>query len=294
MKNNLAVVEAILDYIELHISDDGLNLDAIAEKMEYSKYHLHRLFTAVVGFPIHSYIKRRRLTEAARMIVYTKKPILEIALNSGYETQRSFSAGFKNMYGYSPGRYRKQGEFFPLQLKFDIHSREKLRGDKILKIEKIRSEEIYLAGYKASTGKGFHVIGRCFRKLHQNKQQIENRLDWDFLIGVNDYSSFQFGEDMVSFDYIAGAQVSDFRKLARGMGKFTLPKSDYIVFTFSGKNEDSMQSIVEYIYQEWFPSASCQFSDKNLYDFVKYGEKKDQNGISEIQYWVPVLLKDNR
>lgn len=73
------------------------------------------------------------------------------------------------------------------------------------------------------------------------------------------------------------------------MKKFILPKSNYIVFTFIGKNEDSMQNVVEYIYQEWFLNSSCQFNENNLYDFVKYGEKTDENGLSEIQFWVPII-----
>ncbi|KPI52521.1 AraC family transcriptional regulator [Clostridioides difficile] len=50
-----------------------------------------------------------------------------------------------------------------------------------------------------------------------------------------------------------------------------------------------MQNVVEYIYEEWFPNSSCQFNENNLYDFVKYGEKVDENGLSEIQFWVPIL-----
>ncbi len=68
-----------------------------------------------------------------------------------------------------------------------------------------------------------------------------------------------------------------------------LPASKYIVFTFRGKNQDSLQTIVEYIYKEWFPQSTCQLNENAKYDFAKYGENTDKNGISNIEYCVPIL-----
>ncbi|NMS89572.1 AraC family transcriptional regulator [Clostridioides difficile] len=289
MDNNLITVEKALDYIEIHLLDEMLNLEAIAKETGYSKYHLHRIFTSVVGFTVHNYIQRRRLTEAARMLIFTEKPIIEIALISGYDTQRSFSHRFKKMFKYSPNFFRKHKDFLPIQLKFDINNRKKLCGDMILDVKKVDCTDINIVGYSGKVKRGFHVIGKCWRDLHKNKGLIENKVDLDFLIGVNDYSDFKEIENTPTFTYIAGAQVYCFGKIPNGMEKFTLPKSNYIVFTFIGKNEDSMQNVVEYIYQEWFPNSSCQFNETNLYDFVKYGENVDDSGLSEIQFWVPIL-----
>lgn len=288
MENNLTVIEHVLDYIELHLMDEGLNLETISEESGYSRYHLHRMFTSVVGFPVHNYIQRRRLTEAARMLIFTEKPLIEIAILSGYDTQRSFSKAFKSMFRHTPGYFRKQKDFMPLQLKFDIRNRKKRRGDRILNIEKVQSPEIKIVGYSANTDKGFSVIGKCWKNLHKSKNAIINKADPDFLIGVNDYSEYMQNDDTAAFTYFAGAQVFDFGMLPKGMKKIILPESSYVVFYFTGKNEDSMQDIVEYIYQEWFPNSSCEFDHKKLYDFVKYGEKMDECGNSDIQFWVPI------
>ena len=58
---------------------DKLDLDMVASALHYSKYHLHRIFTKTVGLTIHDYAKRRQLTEAAKLLVFSKKPIIEIA-----------------------------------------------------------------------------------------------------------------------------------------------------------------------------------------------------------------------
>ncbi|GKX28343.1 AraC family transcriptional regulator [Vallitalea longa] len=110
------VINAI-DYIEEHLSE-RLDLDMVASAVHYSKYYLHRTFTTSVGLTIHDYIQRRKLTEAAKLLVFSNKPIIEIALVAGYESQQAFTSIFKAMYKKSPNQYRREQEFYPLQLRF--------------------------------------------------------------------------------------------------------------------------------------------------------------------------------
>lgn len=285
---NIKIIEQVLDYIEEHLQDEQLNLETISKQIGYSKYHLHRMFASVIGFNIHNYIQRRRLTESARMLIYSNLSIIEISLCSGYESQRAFSKVFKNIFKVSPGKYRKCQEFYPLQLKFDIHNHNKLRGDMILDIKTIDYNQVKIVGYNSSTKNGFHVIGKCWHKLHKNKTKIIDRLDQQFLIGVNDYSEFKTIKSKPIFNFIAGAEVSTFNQIPKEMKTFILPASKYIIFVYKGRSEDSVQPIVDYIYHEWLLNSSCQLNEKNRYDIVKYGEEVDKDGLSEIQYWIPV------
>ena len=113
-------IEAVIDYIENHL-DGKLELKTVAEAVHYSKYHLHRLFTDTVGMTIHDYVQRRQLTEAAKLLVFSDQPIIEIALIFGYESQQSFSSAFKAMYKSPPAEYREKRCFYPLQLRFALH-----------------------------------------------------------------------------------------------------------------------------------------------------------------------------
>ena len=56
-----------------------LELETAAEAVHYSKYHLHRLFTETMGMTIHDYVQRRQLTEAAKLLVFSDRPVIEIA-----------------------------------------------------------------------------------------------------------------------------------------------------------------------------------------------------------------------
>ena len=86
------IVSQAIRYIEEHLHEK-MDLDMVASALHYSKYHLHRIFTKTVGLTIHDYAKRRQLTEAAKLLVFSAKPIIEIALMSGYESQQAGVSG---------------------------------------------------------------------------------------------------------------------------------------------------------------------------------------------------------
>lgn len=117
------IVSQAIRFIEDNLSDK-IELDMVANALHYSKFHLHRLFTKTVGLTVHEYAKRRQLTEAAKLLVFSKKPIIEIALISGYESQQAFTGIFKAMYKTTPAGFREAESFYPLQL--EIHLKEEL------------------------------------------------------------------------------------------------------------------------------------------------------------------------
>lgn len=116
---SLENIKAAIEYIEAHLAEK-LDLDRIAGASHYSKYYLHRTFTSTTGLTIHEYVQRRRLTEAAKLLVFSDKPILDIALMAGYESQQAFTGIFTAMYKLPPNKYREQEKFYPLQLKFSL------------------------------------------------------------------------------------------------------------------------------------------------------------------------------
>ncbi len=116
------IVSQAIRYIEEHLHEK-MDLDTVALALHYSKYHLHRIFTKTVGLTIHDYVKRRQLTEAAKLLVFSEKPIIEIAFMSGYESQQAFTDIFKAMYKTSPAEFREMENFYSLQL--EIYLKEK-------------------------------------------------------------------------------------------------------------------------------------------------------------------------
>lgn len=130
-------IQTVIRYIESRLGG-RLELETVAKAVHYSKYHLHRMFTETVGMTLHDYVQRRRLTEAAKLLAFSRRPISQIALQCGYESQQSFSQAFKSMYKAPPAAYRAAGNFYPLQLPFTLRME---RGREAFRKEEIRLAE---------------------------------------------------------------------------------------------------------------------------------------------------------
>lgn len=124
---SVSIVSQAIRYIEDHL-DKKLDLETVASALHYSKYHLHRIFTKIVGLTVHEYVQRRQLTEAAKLLAFSKRSIMEIALSSGYESQQAFTSSFKAMYKMTPAEFRTAEEFYPLQLEIHL-SKEPMKMD---------------------------------------------------------------------------------------------------------------------------------------------------------------------
>lgn len=290
MKTNYDNILYLVNLIEEDLSLNH-NLESLSNQVGYSKYHLHKMFTNIVGMSMHQYIKNRRLSEAAKQLLCTDSSILDIALDAGYESQQSFTDAFKAVFDKSPKAFRNKMLMLSLTPRFV--SREythEMIGERIMKVRLEYGYEMMLAGFCSSTLKGFFVIPRLWKKLHRAKDKINSRTTHDWVYGFNDYGNAkQLKDGRLSFNYMACVEISEKNNADTTMMIKTLPKSRYAIFAFRAKPQDSVESVMGYIYKEWFPSSTYQLNEQAKYDFVKYGESLDAQGIADIEVWVPIL-----
>lgn len=99
-------INKVQDYIEANISED-LSLITLSNVANFSQYHFHRIFCAIVGEPLSKYIQRIRLEKAAiNLSGNPKYTIAQIALKCGFSNQASFSRAFKKHFGFSASQLR--------------------------------------------------------------------------------------------------------------------------------------------------------------------------------------------
>lgn len=99
-------INKVQDYIEANISED-LSLITLSNVANFSQYHFHRIFCAIVGEPLSKYIQRIRLEKAAISLSGNPKyTIAQIALKCGFSNQASFSRAFKKHFGFSASELR--------------------------------------------------------------------------------------------------------------------------------------------------------------------------------------------
>ncbi len=102
-------INRVIDYIQNHL-EEQLDLESLARVAHFSKFHFHRIFTAMVGETLNSFIKRLRIEKAAtQLIAYPKSSITEIALNCGFSGSSQFSRSFNEYFGMSASAYRQSG-----------------------------------------------------------------------------------------------------------------------------------------------------------------------------------------
>ncbi|GMQ56259.1 AraC family transcriptional regulator [Vallitalea sediminicola] len=287
MKTNYENILYLIDLIEEDLSQNN-NLESLAKKMGYSKYHLNKMFTNVVGMSVHQYIKNRRLSETAKKLMCTHDSILDIALNTGYESQQAFTEAFKAKFRMSPKTLRHKMRKLSLTPRF-ISSEHTFK----MNINFENCNEMILAGFSANTLKGFFVIPRLWKKLNKSKVKIRNRISKNWVYGLNDYENAKQKTDgNLSFNYTACVEVDNKRNDDENMVIKELQKSRYVIFAFRAKPHDSIESVLDYIYQEWFPSTTYQLNEQAKYDIVKYGEIVDEQGIADIKVMVPIVSEN--
>ncbi|GJM75977.1 hypothetical protein HMSSN036_81930 [Paenibacillus macerans] len=166
----LQAFEKAIIYIENHLGEE-IGVEDVARKVGYSYYHLTRQFSALLGESIGSYIKKRRLADGAKKLLYTDKRIIDIALENGFHSNEAFSRAFKTVYKMSPHAYRKK------RLNLLIAAKDRLEPEAIRhRLNNITVHPrivdvpgILIAGIRGRTTLRDNVLPELWRKFHANR-----------------------------------------------------------------------------------------------------------------------------
>jgi len=99
----------VIDYIHTH-ADEDLSLDQLADVAAMSRFHWHRVFSAVLGGPPGAIIRSVRLHKASMLLVPSDLPIPDVAARVGYPNHRRFARAFKDIYAQTPSTFRRMGK----------------------------------------------------------------------------------------------------------------------------------------------------------------------------------------
>lgn len=103
---NARRLKRVLEYVDMHLIDD-VTVGDLAKVACLSVFHFSRAFAASMGVPPHRYVSQRRLDYAKAMIVTGRTPLDEIASDTRFASQSSFTRAFRRATGMTPGEYRQ-------------------------------------------------------------------------------------------------------------------------------------------------------------------------------------------
>lgn len=100
------LLEKINAYVRSNLNRK-ITLADLAENLGYSVSHMRAVFRDRLGFSLGRYIRESQLSEAAKLLQYSKLNVTEIATRTSFNSLFAFSRAFKAAYGMSPKAYSK-------------------------------------------------------------------------------------------------------------------------------------------------------------------------------------------
>ena len=93
-------------HIDTHL-DVTIRTTELARLVQLSAFHFCRVFRVSFGHSPHSYVTRRRIERAQGLMLTTKFPLGQIAVDCGFSDQAHFNKLFRRFAGESPGEWRR-------------------------------------------------------------------------------------------------------------------------------------------------------------------------------------------
>lgn len=284
-------LEKAVIYIESHLGSD-IKVENVARAAGYSYYHLNRQFTAILGESVGSYIKKRRLADASKKLLYTDRKIIDIAMENGFDSPEAFSRAFKAIYKVSPQAYRKNrlDTFMGSKERLDTGLLDHLASNITVHPKIMELTEIKVAGLRGETTLRDNRLRDLWNRANSLYKEIPNRIPGGRAFGIceacAEHTLYTMNDDML-FTEVAGIEVSSFDGLKEPFAEKIIPGGRYAVFTHRGTLQMLPQTF-DYIWGTWFLSTKEELDwreDFELYDerFLGYDHPD-----SEVDLYIPI------
>lgn len=96
-----------MDYMDANITK-GVTLSAVAKKAGLSESAFSRRFSALNGISFKQYVVEKRIQLAIELLQTTNRKMIDIALDSGFDSISGFYAAFKKKTGTTPNKFCAQ------------------------------------------------------------------------------------------------------------------------------------------------------------------------------------------
>jgi len=280
-------INDVLYFIHQDISNELLAKE-LASIAAYSEHHFHRVFKAVVGEPVHQYIRRIRMEFAANQLMFDANSlVLNIATKSGFSSVSSFSRAFKATFDISPGQWRSnerhhQDKPFLADTEIaDCYQRLKeMATPKCRLVELPKQHVAYVRhqGYDRSITNAWQVL-----KAWANSQGR------DFSQQFGLHHSNPAWVELKKCRYVACLAI-DQPILRRGVvNSMTIPGGLHAVFKLQGKYGELLPQLSNII-EHWLPSSGYKMLSTPAYVHYKKNQFLTQNEQFELDFCLPISL----
>ena len=284
MNYYVSVINKTVEYIEDSISE-RLTLAELSSKFNISDFHFNRMFKTVTGITLKQYILGRKLTRAMEQLKSTTEPIIDIALDLGFEYPEVFSRAFKKQFGLSPACFRDDRPSLKGIQKVNIVERDivNYRGVLALKGNTILLDDLCLKGILVST----NIYAGDFEKNLRVKTEgfiMDSSADTS-LIQDTFYTVVSCnGEDNGEYTVFCGRKPADASKTAY-LQERIVPHGWYVNFNYQGDMFNIREAFIDDLYR-WIMVKEAELNPNGVGMLNIYENSYPRNDF--VQILIPV------
>lgn len=309
-------INRVIDYIEAHIGED-LPLAELAQVAEFSPFHFHRIFRAMVGETLSQFMQRIRIEKAATKIINNpKEPITQIAMECGFSGSAVFARAFRDAFGMSASEWRSGGhrtyrnagkmdskhDQTPSNLgkdattfSFYIDSttgnhiwRTKVKHNSLIQVEVKDMPDLHVA-YVRHTGP------------YKGDSQLFDRLIGKLMMWAGPRGLLRFPETQLLSVYHDDPEITDETKLRVSMcitvpedtavdgeiGKMTVPGGKFVLARFE-LADDEYEEAWNTVFGSWLPQSGYQPDDRLCYELYRNNPEEHPEKKCIVDICIPV------
>lgn len=237
-----------------------ISLADLAREAGYSEYHFLRLFKQETGFTPADFIRKRRLSEIARVIDDNSRSVSDIAFAYGFNSKENFTRAFKSEHHILPTEYKAAGNSLELY------------GDKppphiVAALEIVTLPEFFLTVYRSDEERPPNFWNKY------NSRGYSKKLSGGAV--VEDFGVCRYNTETNRQDYWCGVRSDEALGNTDGTAKLIIPGGIYAVFTTPAASHFNFVVTIhrtwEYINNVWLPDNGYPYTGG--YEFECYVEE---------------------
>ncbi|MFP4287426.1 MAG: helix-turn-helix domain-containing protein [Candidatus Izemoplasmataceae bacterium] len=263
----ILAVSLMQTYIHEHITET-ITLKNLAKASFYSPYHASRTFKEVIGISPFEYIRKTRLTLAAKTIRDQKSKVIDVALDFLFDSHEGFTRAFTKTFGLSPKRYQLNPKPIKWFLPYNALSMYPNKLKETLKMNETFT--IFTQIIERPARKALIKRGKNAKNYFAYCEEVDCEI-WGLLTSVKDalYEpvGFWLPKSLIkkgTSEYVQGVEVPiDYQgEIPEGLELITLDPQAYLVFQSESYLD---QDFEQAIYKSW---EAIKKYDPSLYGYA--------------------------
>ncbi len=288
----LQILKDTTDYIEQRLYDE-LTLDSISANVNISKFHLLRIWKGASGTGLMEYVRRRRIANSVADLLHPSISIDFIANKHAFGSERAYNRVFKDEFGVTPARWRKNPAALHILDRFNADFMQRA-GEGLIFLKAVMVLPAFsLAGIpyrvELADDRRNQTANRLYVEFfYQRRPKVLNPVAKDIYYG---YTTIP-GQDSPYIVYQPSIQVNAASIIPPGMTVKRIAAHKYGVFTYLGlhRPEDissqRLQELLDFVREKWAPTIEFRLRENFRFEYINYARCSKQ--YSECDLYFPM------